>query len=44
MNQNPHLEVILNYAGPHYEPIHTLLVNAGQTREEALLLLNTTWT
>ena len=43
ITQNPHLEIILNFAGPHYEPIQALLVNNGQTEEEAVQFLTTPW-
>jgi hypothetical protein len=44
LTQNPHLEAIPDHAGPHYDPVRTILVNAGQTEEQAIQTLNTTWT
>ena len=44
LTQNPHLEAIPDHAGPHYDPVCTILVNAGQTEEQAIQTLNTTWT
>ena len=44
INKNPHLEVIPDFAGLHYEQIRAFLVNNGQTEEEALQSLTTPWT
>src|ERR1700761_4057425 len=44
INQNPHLEVIPDFTGLHYEQIHAFLVNNGQTEEQALQSLTTLWT
>lgn len=44
ITQNPHLERVPDHAGPHYDPIRALLVNAGQTEEQAVQTLNASWT
>ena len=44
ITQNPHLEIIPNHAGPHYNDIQTVLVNTGITDEQAVKTLNTSWT
>ena len=44
LTQNPHLEGILDHAGPHYIIVHTALINSGMTKEEAVQSLNTSWT
>ena len=44
ITQNPHLEVILDHAGPHYNAISTIPINTGITNEQAVKTLNVSWT
>ena len=44
INLNPHLEFILDHAGPHYGAICTTLTLNGLTEEEAIQVLNDLWT
>ena len=44
ITQNPHLETVPDHAGPHYDPIHALLVTMGITNKQAVQMLNTSWT
>jgi actin-related protein len=44
ITQNPHLDVIPDHAGPHYDDIRTILVNTGITNEQAIKTLNVSWT
>jgi hypothetical protein len=41
---NPHLEVIPDHAGPHYDVLRTTLTQNGVTEEEAIQALNNSWT
>ena len=41
---NPHLEVIPDHAGPHYDVLRNLLMQNGMTPEEAVQALNNSWT
>ena len=44
INQDPHLEVVLDHAGLHYNTIRTILINTGITNEQAIETLNASWT
>ena len=44
ITQNPHLEIIPDHAGPHYDAIRTILINTGITNDQAIETLNTSWT
>ena len=44
LTQNPHLDNILDHAGPHYNAIRTILVNTGIFNQEAIETLNASWT
>ena len=44
ITQNPHLEIIPNHTGPHYDELQTILVNTGITNEQAVEALNASWT
>ena len=44
INQDPHLEVVPDHAGPHNDTIRTILINTGITSEQAIETLNTSWT
>ena len=44
INQDPHLEVVPDHAGPHYDAIRTILINSGITNEQAIETLNASWT
>ena len=41
---NPHLEIIPDHAGPHYDGLRGILVQNGLTAEQALQALNASWT
>ena len=40
---DPHLEVVPNHAGPHYDILRNALTNNGMTQEEAVQALNDSW-
>jgi hypothetical protein len=42
--QDPHLEVLPNHAGPHYDNIQNLFINTGLTLEQAIQPLDDSWT
>jgi hypothetical protein len=42
--QDPHLEVLPNHVGPHYNNICQLLINTGLTLEQAIQSLDDSWT
>lgn len=44
ITQDPHLEVLLNHTGPHYDGIWQLLLNTALTLEQAVQLLDDPWT
>ena len=41
---DPHLEVIPNHAGPHYDALRNALTQNGLTLEQAILALDNSWT
>jgi len=41
---NPHLEVISDHAGPHYDILQNMLIQNGMTAEQAVQMLNNLWT
>ena len=41
---NPHLEVIPDHAGPHYDILQNTLIQTGMTPEQAVEVLNNSWT
>lgn len=43
ITQNPHLEIIPDHAGPHYDAIRTIPINTGITNEQAIKTLNASW-
>ena len=40
---DPHLEVVPDHAGPHYDALRNALTNNGMTPEEAIQALNDSW-
>ena len=44
ITQNPHLEINPDHAGPHYDTIRTILINTGITNDQAIEILNASWT
>ena len=44
ITQNPHLKIIPDHAGPHYDAIQTILINTGITNKQAVETLNASWT
>ena len=41
---NPHLEIIPDHAGPHYDVLRAALAQNGTTPEQAIQALNDSWT
>ncbi|KAF8809688.1 hypothetical protein BYT27DRAFT_7209973 [Phlegmacium glaucopus] len=41
---NPHLEVMPDHAGPHYDVLQNALVQNGMTIEQAIQTINDSWT
>jgi hypothetical protein len=41
---NPHLEIIPDHAGPHYDGLRAVLTQHGMTPEQATQALNDSWT
>ena len=44
ITHNPHLDLLPDHAGPHYDDIRNLLVGTGMTVEQAIQSLDTSWT
>jgi hypothetical protein len=43
IKRDPRLKVCPDFAGPHYDPLHTLITNTGATEEEAVAQLTQVW-
>ena len=41
---NPHLEVIPDHAGPHYDILRNVLIQTGMTPAQAVEALDNSWT
>jgi hypothetical protein len=41
---DPHLEIMPDHAGPHYDVLRTVLIRNGMTEDKAIQALNDSWT